>query len=158
MSQLTDMISTLKSLISFYSQQRQVLNSSAHNIPHSRVGAIANTGDNTPLNGVAPGSQMTGLIRDGVEILPQGDKTSVKVAPGSREAGHGRAGAGDGLIPPHGDGDNTPPKGAAPNSSGRTGHIHLTMMLGKQIQMIVLSLSRRQMYFLLLMMANALSK
>ena len=82
MSQLTDMISTLKSLISFYSQQQQVLNSSAHNIPHSGVGAIANTGDNTPLNGVAPFNQMTGLIHGGVGILPQGDKASVKVAPG----------------------------------------------------------------------------
>ena len=46
----------------------------------------------------------------------------MKVARGSREAGHGRGGAGDGLIPPNGDGDNTPPKGAAPNRSGRTGH------------------------------------
>ena len=70
MSHLTDMISTLKSLISFCSQQQQVLNSSAHNTPHSGVGAIANAVDNTPLNGVAPGNQMTGLIRGGVGILP----------------------------------------------------------------------------------------
>ena len=56
MNQLTDMISTLTSLISFHSQQQQVSNSSAHNTPHSGVGAIANPGDNTPLNGVAPGN------------------------------------------------------------------------------------------------------
>ena len=64
---------------------------------------------------------MTGLILGRVTILPQGDNTSVKVAPVSREAGHGRGGTGDGLIPPHGDSDNTPPKGAAPNRSGITG-------------------------------------
>ena len=63
---------------------------------------------------------MSGLIYDGVEILPQGDNTSVKVAPDSREGGHGRGGKGDGLIRPHG--DNTPPKGVAPNRSGTTGH------------------------------------
>ena len=63
---------------------------------------------------------MSGLIYDGVEILPQGDNTSVKVAPDSREGGHGRRGKGDGLITPHG--DNTPPKGVAPNRSGTTGH------------------------------------
>ena len=62
MNQLTDMISALTSLISFHSQQQQVFNSSAHNTPHSGVAAIANAGDNTPLNGVAPGNQMTSLI------------------------------------------------------------------------------------------------
>ena len=63
---------------------------------------------------------MTGLINGGVGILPQGDNTSVKVAPGSRAAGHGHAGKGGGLIPPHG--DNTKPKGVACSRSGRTGH------------------------------------
>ena len=74
MNQLTDMVSTLTSLISFLSQQ-QVSNSSAHNTPHSGVGDIANVGDNTPSNGVAPGNQMTGLINGGVGILLQGDNT-----------------------------------------------------------------------------------
>ena len=120
--QLTDMISTLTSLISFHSQQQQVPNSSTHNTPHSGVGAPTNVGDNTLLNGVAPGNQMTGLIHGGVGNLPQGDNTSVKVAPSSWEPGHGRSGTGDSLIPPHGNGGNTPPKGAAPNRSGRTGH------------------------------------
>ena len=63
---------------------------------------------------------MSGLIHDGVEILPQGDNTSVKVTPDSWEGGHGRGGKGDGLITPHG--NNTPPKGVAPNRSGTTGH------------------------------------
>ena len=63
---------------------------------------------------------MTDLIHGGVGILPQGDNTSVKVAPASQEAGHGRGGKDDGRIPPHG--DNTPPKGVAPNRSERTGH------------------------------------
>ena len=63
LNQLTDMISMLSSLISFHSQQQQVPNSPAHNASHSGVGgAIANAGDNTPLNGVAPGNQMTSLI------------------------------------------------------------------------------------------------
>ena len=106
MNQLTDMISALTSLISFHSQQQQVFNSSAHNTPHSGVAAIANAGDNTPLNGVAPGNQKTGLIHSGVGILPQDDNTLVKVVPGSREAGHDRGGKGNGLIPLHG--DNTP--------------------------------------------------
>ena len=53
----------------------------------------------------------------------------MKVAPGSREAGHGRSGKGDGLIPPHCHGDNTPPKGVAPNrSGGEQAIIHLTMV------------------------------
>ena len=120
MNQLPDMISTLTSLISFHSQQRQVPNSLAHNTPHSGVGAIANADDNTPLNAVAPGNQMTGLIHGGAGILPQDDNTLVKVARGSREAGHGPEGKGDGLMPPHG--DNTPPEGVAPNRSKRTGH------------------------------------
>ena len=120
MSQLTDMIPSLMSLILFHSQQQQVPNSSAHNTPHNGVGAIANAGDNTPLNGVSPGNQMAGLIHGGVGILPHGDNISVKVAPGSWETGHGRGGIGDSLISPHGDGNNTPPKGAAPNRSGRT--------------------------------------
>ena len=89
MNQLADMISMLTSLIPFHSQQQQVPNSSAHNTPQSGVGAIVNAGDNTPLNGVAPGNQMTGLIHSGIVILPQGDNTLVKVAPGSQEAGHG---------------------------------------------------------------------
>ena len=63
---------------------------------------------------------MTGLIHGGVGISPQGDNTSVKVAPGSQEAGHDHGGKSDGLIPSHG--NNTPPKGVAPNRSGRTGH------------------------------------
>ena len=63
---------------------------------------------------------MTDLINGGVGILPQDDNTSVKVALGSRVAGHGHGGKGDGLIPSHG--DNTPPKGVAPNRSRRTGH------------------------------------
>ena len=42
----------------------------------------------------------------------------MKVAPGSREAGHGHKS--DGLMPPHG--NNTPPNRVAPNRSGRTGH------------------------------------
>ena len=42
---------------------------------------MANTGDDTPLNGVAPGSQMIGLMNGGVGVLPQCD-ISVKVAPG----------------------------------------------------------------------------
>ena len=117
MSQLTDMISTLTSLISFHSQQQQVSISSSHNTLHSGVEATANAGDNTPLNGVASGNQMTGLIHGGVGILPQGDNASVKVAAGSREAEHGRGGTNDGLIPPHGDGDNTLPKGTTPNWS-----------------------------------------
>ena len=50
---------------------------------------------------------MTDLIHGGVGILPQGDNTSVKVAPASQEAGHGRGGKDDGRMPPHG--DNTPP-------------------------------------------------
>ena len=107
MNQLTDIISTLTSSIPFHSQRQQVSNSSAHNTSHIGVGAIANASDNTPLNGVAPGNQVTGLIRGGVGILPQSDNTSVKVAPGSREAGLGRGGKGDSVIPPHGDGDNT---------------------------------------------------
>ena len=118
MNQLTDMISMLTSLISFHSQQQQVPNSSAHNTPQSGVGAIVNAGDNTSLNGVAPGNQMTGLIHSGVVILAQGDNTLVKVAPGSREAGHGHKS--DGLMPPRD--DNTPPNRVAPNRSGRTGH------------------------------------
>ena len=56
MRQLTDMISTLTSLISFHSQQQQVSISSARNTPHSGVGAFANADDNTALNGVAPGN------------------------------------------------------------------------------------------------------
>ena len=61
MNQLTDMILALRSLLSFHSQQQQVPNSSAHNIPHSSgvgQGAIANAVDNTPLNGAAPGNKM----------------------------------------------------------------------------------------------------
>ena len=50
MNQLIHMISTLTSLISFHSQQQQVPKSSAHNTAHSGVGAIANTGNNTPSN------------------------------------------------------------------------------------------------------------
>ena len=46
----------------------------------------------------------------------------MKVAHGSWEAGHGRGGTDDGLIPPHGDGGNTPPKGAAPNWIEKAGH------------------------------------
>ena len=154
MNQLTDMISTLTSLISFYSQQQQVPNSSANNTPHSGVGAIANAFDNTPLNGVAPGNQMTGLIHSGVGILPHGENTLVKVAPGSREAGHDRGVKGDRLIPPHGE---KTPKELHLIGMEEHAKIHLKMVLGHQIQMIVLSLSRRQMYFLLLMMADALS-
>ena len=75
------------------------------------------------------GNQMADLVHDGVGILPQGDNTSVIVAPGSREAGHGRTSKGDGLIPPHGHGDNTPPKGVAPNKrGGEQAIIHLTMV------------------------------
>ena len=46
----------------------------------------------------------------------------MKVVPGSREAGHGRGGTDDGLIPSHGDGDNTPLKGAALNWIEKAGH------------------------------------
>ena len=77
------MTSTLSSLIPFHSQQQQVTDPFAHNIPYIRVAAIANTGDNTPSNGVAPGNQMTGLLIGEVGILPHGYNTSVKVAPGS---------------------------------------------------------------------------
>ena len=62
MNQLTDMILTLTSLISFHSQQQQVPNFSAHNTPHSGAEAIENAVDNIPLNGVAPGNQMTALL------------------------------------------------------------------------------------------------
>ena len=48
--QLTDTISILMLLIKFDCQQQQVHNSSAHNTPHSGVGALANASDNTPLN------------------------------------------------------------------------------------------------------------
>ena len=84
-------------------QQQHVPNSSAHNTPHSGVGGIANAGDSTPLNGVTPVNQMTGLINGGVGILAQGDNTTVKVAADSRAAGHGHGGKSDGIIPPHGD-------------------------------------------------------
>ena len=57
-NQLSDMISTLTFLISFHNQQQQVTNSSAHKTPHSGVGAIANVGDNTLSNEVAPVNQM----------------------------------------------------------------------------------------------------
>ena len=121
MNQLTDMISTITSSISFQNQQQQVPNTSADNTPHSgKITAIANAGDNTPSNGVAPGNQMTGLINDEVGILAQGDNTSVKVAHSSRTAGHGHDGKFDDLIPPNG--DNTPPKGVAPSRSGRKAH------------------------------------
>ena len=50
---------------------------------------------------------MTDLINGEVGVLPQGDNTSVKVASGSRTAGHGHCGKCGGLIPPSG--DNTPP-------------------------------------------------
>ena len=63
---------------------------------------------------------MTGLINGGVGILPQGDNTSVKVAPGSRAAGRSHGGKDGGLIPPPG--DNTPPERVIPSRSGRTGH------------------------------------
>ena len=63
LNQLTDMISMLTSLISLHSQQQQVPNSPAQNASHSGVGgAFANADDNTPLNGVTPGNQMTSLI------------------------------------------------------------------------------------------------
>ena len=103
---------------------------------------------------------MADLIHGRVGILPQGDNNSVKIAPGSLEVDHGRGGTGDSLTPPHGDGDNTPPKGVAPNRSERREQaiIHLTMVLGHQIQITVLSLPRRQMRFLLLMLANTRSK
>ena len=111
------MISILTPLMSFLSQQQQVSNSSAHNTPHSGVGAAANMGDNTPPNVVAPANQMTVLINGGVGILPQSENTSVKVAPGSRTSDHGHVGKGGGFIPPHG--DNTPSKGVSPSMSGR---------------------------------------
>ena len=41
----------------------------------------------------------------------------MKVLRGSLEADDGRGGTGDGLIPPHGDGDNTPPKGTVPKAT-----------------------------------------
>ena len=63
---------------------------------------------------------MPGLNNGGVWILPQGDNTSVKVAPCSRAAGYVHGGKDDGFIPPHG--DNTPPKGVTPSMSGRIGH------------------------------------
>ena len=110
----------LTSLISSHSQQQQVPNFRGYNTPHSGVGAIPNAGDNPPSNGVTPGNQMTGLVNGGVRILSQGDNASVKVAPSRRAAGHGHGGKGDGLKAPHG--DNTPPKGVAPNRSERTGH------------------------------------
>ena len=52
MSQLTDMISALTSLIPFHINI--IFISSARNTPHRGVGAFANAGDNAPLNGVAP--------------------------------------------------------------------------------------------------------
>ena len=58
LTQLTDMISTLTSLISLHTQQQQVSYSLAHNTHYSGVGVIANTG-NTPSNGVTTGNQMT---------------------------------------------------------------------------------------------------
>lgn len=59
---------------------------------------------------MAPGNQMTGLMNGGVGILPQCD-ISVNVAPGRGAAGHDHGGKGDGLIPPHGAGYNTPQNG-----------------------------------------------
>ena len=103
---------------------------------------------------MAPGNQMTGLMNGGVGILPQCD-ISVNVAPGRGAAGHDHGGKGDGLIPPHD--DNTPQKGVAPNSSGRTGHNTSHNGVVGHPYMIVPSLSRRQICFLLLMMANALT-
>ena len=50
------------SLISFYNQQQQLNNSSAYKNHQSGVGAIANTGDNTPSNGVAPSIQIQTII------------------------------------------------------------------------------------------------
>ena len=155
MDQLTGMISTLPSLILFYSQQQQVPNSSAHNIPHSGIGAIANTGDNIPSNGVAPGNQMTGHNNGGVEILPQGDNTSVKVVPGSRVAGQGHGGAGGGFIPPHG--NTIPPRGVATSMSGRIGRKTPHNDLGSPDKDDCALSIQTSMRFLLLMMANALN-
>ena len=134
MNQLTDMISTLTSLISLHNQQQQVSNSSALTTPHSGVSAIAKAGDITPLNGVVPGNQMTGLINGRVGILPQGDNTAVMVL------------------------YHLMMKELHPIEVGQQAIIRLTMVWAPQIQMIVLFLSRHQMCFLLLMMANALSK
>lgn len=54
---------------------------------------------------------LVGLINSGVGILPKDDNASVKVTPGSRASGHDHGGKGDGLIPPHGAGYNTPQNG-----------------------------------------------
>ena len=118
MNQLIDIISTLTLLTSFQSQQWKVPKSSARNTPHSGVEAIEKTSDNIPSKGVVPGNQMTSLIDGGVEILPQGDNSSVKVVPGSRAAGHGHGGKGGGFIPPYG--DNTPEGVALCMSEGVT--------------------------------------
>ena len=139
MNQLTDMISTLTSLISLHNQQQQVSNSSALTTPHSGVSAIAKAGDITPLNGVVSGNQMTGLINGRVGILPQGDNTAVMVLYHLM------------MIILH-------QKELHPIEVGQQAIIRLTMVWAPQIQMIVLFLSRHQMCFLLLMMANALSK
>lgn len=48
--------------MSFHSQQQQLPNSSVHNTPHIGVGVIANSVDNTPSNGVKPGNQMRALL------------------------------------------------------------------------------------------------
>ena len=105
MNQLTDMISTLTSLISFHNQQQQVPNFLGTN--------------NTSSNVVATGNHMTGHNNGGARILPQGENTSLKVAPGGRAAGHGHGGKGGGFIPPYG--DNTPSTGVA-LSRGSGGH------------------------------------
>ena len=44
----------------------------------------------------------------------------MKVAPGSRAAGHGHDGKGGNFISPLE--DNTPPRGVAPSMNGRIGH------------------------------------
>ena len=99
---------------------------------------------------------MTGLINGEVGVLPQGDNTSVKVAPGSRTAGHGHGGKSGSLISPSG--DNTPPKkGVAPSRSRRIGHNTPHNGVGSpDSDYCALSLQASDV-FLLLMMANVLS-
>ena len=76
----------------------------------------------------------------------------MKVTHGTPATGYGHGGKGGGVIPPRG--DNNQQKELHAVRVGEQATIHLTNVLGYQIQMIVPSLSGRHMCFLLLMMAN----
>ena len=79
----------------------------------------------------------------------------MKVAPGSRVAGHGHGRAGGGLIPTHG--NTTPPRGFATSMSGRIGRSTPHNDAGSPDQDDYVLSIQASMCFLLLMMANTLN-